>query len=75
MPTTEEAADRLYEQALLDPDVDALNEQNVARYIRQEAQKLCMDWRAVLRSCGDLEPYTVDFQKASTLVEGEVYGI
>ena len=64
-------ADKLYVQALTDPEVNSLDEQNVARYIRQEAERLCLDWRAVLDACGSLQPYTVDFKKASELVGDE----
>ena len=69
--TIEEYADRLYTQAITDPSIDPLNQHELARYIREEASHLCLNWRAVLKECGDLEPYTTDFKKASELVGNE----
>lgn len=67
MTRTAHYADRLYTQAITDPSVDSLDEQDMARYIREEADNLCLDWREVLDACGSLQPYTVDFKKASEL--------
>jgi len=64
MKEPEYYADRLYTQAITDPEVNSLREDEMARYIRQEAEKLCLDWREVLDACGSLQPHTVHFVTA-----------
>ena len=70
MTTYTEYADRLYVQAITDPNVNSLREDEMARYIRQQADELCLDWREVLRACGNLQPHTVDFLTAKEYRNG-----
>jgi hypothetical protein len=60
----EEYADRLYTQAITDPEVNSLDTNEMARYIREEADALCLDWREVLSATGSLHPTTVEFVTA-----------
>jgi hypothetical protein len=69
MKDSEYYADRLYSLAISSPEVNALDKHAIARYIRQEAENICLDWRAVLQECGDLHPYVLDFKKAGELDE------
>ena len=57
-------ADRLYTQAITSPEVNSLNRAEMAHYIRQEAEALCLDWREVLDEVGSLHPDTVAFETA-----------
>lgn len=66
-------ADRLYDLAITAPTVDATSEHEIARYIRSQAELLCLDWREVLQEAGDLTPYVLDFKSARTLAEDEDY--
>lgn len=63
----DEVADRLYTQALTDPQVNSLRKVQMAHYIRQEADKLCLDPYDVLDHLPRLEPYTLDVIQASDL--------
>lgn len=64
MSRLEDYADRLYTQAITDPSVNSLRRDEMAHYIRAEAESLCLDWQAVLEEVGSLHPDTVAFTTA-----------
>lgn len=62
-------AQRLFQQAVLDPNVDALDSEAVEAYIREECDKLYLDDDMIIRSLerDNMNPMTTDFIKAAQL--------
>ena len=58
-------ADRIYNLAVTDPRVNALDPDEVEEYARQKARELCIDEDKVARRVSMIQPSTTDFKKAS----------
>lgn len=73
MTKLEQRAERLYMQAITDPDVNAARLEEVLEYVHEWSDRLFIDGdRAVAYvEAHHPEPTTQDFKRASELVEGD----
>lgn len=72
MSNTRYYAKRLYDLSITSPEVDSLNWEETEEYIRQEAEKLCLDPDAIIEEVEKFRPpMTDDFQTAASMRQGE----
>jgi hypothetical protein len=67
-------ARRLYWQSVLSPEVNSLDEDEVAAYVEQEARKLCLEPEPIVEKARTIQPTTAEFQTAAE-IRDEDYGV
>lgn len=74
MKSTNYYARRLYWQAVLSPEVNSLDRDEVAEYVEQEAEKLCLEPEPIVEKARQIQPTTVEFHTAAE-IRGEDYTV